>query len=336
MSSIPFPQFVSEQFRHLPLAVSSETCSGGTYIVTGANTGLGLEAARHLANLGSKKVIMGVRNAKAGDEARRDIESTTKTRGVVEVWPLDLCDYDSVKAFAKRAIEQLERIDAVIENASVAYDTFKLTQGHEESIVINVLSNFLLAALLLPKLKESAKRFGILPHLVIVGSEVAFMDMAKIELDKVKDEPLRKMDDDNLCIMKNRYPFTKLIQFLLLRQLASLLPVAQNGVVLNFTNPGLCKTGLSRHAKFWSRMQITIAKNILGRTAEQGSRNLLFGTVAGRDSHGCFTGNCEIEEDRVPDWITDEEGQRTQQRVWDDIVKELELVEPGCVQNALR
>ncbi|KAK9422872.1 hypothetical protein SUNI508_04539 [Seiridium unicorne] len=144
------------------------------------------------------------------------------------------------------------------------------------------------------------------------------------------------MDDGNLCIMKNRYPFTKLIQFLLLRQLASLLPVAQNGIVLNFANPGLCKTGLSRHVKLWSRMQITIGKNILGRTAEQGSRNLLFGAVAGRDSHGRFTGNCAIEEDRVPDWITDEEGQRTQQRVWDDIVKELESVEPGYVQYALR
>lgn len=209
MSAVPFTQFVQEQWWRLPLAVSAEKCSGGTYIVTGSNTGLGLETARHLANAGSRKVILGVRNIKGGEEAKLDIEQTTKTQGVVEVWPLDLASCTSVKAFAKRAIENLDRIDSVIENASVAYDSYKLgVDGHEESVVINVLNTFLLAVLLFPKLEASAKKFDILPHLVIVSSETAFMDFARVELDKVRDDPLRKMDDEKLADMSARYVFS--------------------------------------------------------------------------------------------------------------------------------
>ncbi|KAI4600029.1 hypothetical protein KJ359_001130 [Pestalotiopsis sp. 9143b] len=206
MSAVPFTQFVREQWWRLPLAVSAEKCSGGTYIVTGSNTGLGLETARHLANAGSKKVILGVRNMRSGEEAKLDIERTTKTQGVVEVWPLDLASCTSVKAFAKRATENLDRIDAVIENASVAYDSYKLgVDCHEESVVINVLNTFLLAVLLFPKLEYSAKKFDILPHLIIVSSETAFMDVARAELDKVRDDPLRKMDDEKLADMSARY-----------------------------------------------------------------------------------------------------------------------------------
>ncbi|ETS76763.1 hypothetical protein PFICI_12150 [Pestalotiopsis fici W106-1] len=333
MSAVSFTQFVREQWLHLPLAVSTETCSGGTYIVTGANTGLGLEAARHLAGVGAKKVVLGVRNMKSGEEAKVDIEKTSKTRGIVEVWPLDLSSCASVKAFSKRAIQELDRIDAVIENAGVAYNAYKSIEGHEESVVINVLNTFLLAVLLFPKLEDAAKKFNILPHLVIISSETAFMANARTELSKVQSDPLRKMDDEKLADMSARYPFTKLIQVLAARQLASLLPVEQRRVVINYVNPGLCKTGLSRHVGIVQRLQINMAKNLLGRTAEQGSRNLLYGAVAAKESHGCYVGNCEIEDDRVPDWITDAKGRKTQQRVWDDIAQELEKIEPGCIQR---
>jgi len=54
-----------------------------------------------------------------GEAAKHDIERSTGRTGVVEVWKLDLQDYDSVKAFAKRA-EGLKRLDIVIENAGIS------------------------------------------------------------------------------------------------------------------------------------------------------------------------------------------------------------------------
>jgi NAD(P)-dependent dehydrogenase (short-subunit alcohol dehydrogenase family) len=72
---------------------------------------------------------MGVRNVEAGKTAKAAIEADTKTSGVAEVWELDLASYASVKAFAKRAVKELERIDAVIENAGVAMTARVMAEG---------------------------------------------------------------------------------------------------------------------------------------------------------------------------------------------------------------
>lgn len=88
----------------------------------------------------------------------------------------------SVKAFAKK-VDTLNRLDVIIANAGVATLKKTLAEGLETSITVNVASTFLLASLVLPKLQQSAKQFDITPHLVIVGSEVAYQ--AKRELEKV-------------------------------------------------------------------------------------------------------------------------------------------------------
>jgi short-subunit dehydrogenase len=136
-----------------------------------------------------------VRNVRAGETAKAEIETATKTRNVVEVWALDLANYESVKNFAKRAIDKFDRIDALIENAGVALDKWVTAEGHESSIMINVLGTLLLGVLLLPKMMESAQRFNNVPHLVIVTSEVGFS--CKPEFDKVKDNPFVRMNDQN-------------------------------------------------------------------------------------------------------------------------------------------
>ena len=104
--------------------------------MTGANSGLGKEAARHFVCLRASKVILGCRTLSKGEEAKRDIESTTRRTGVVEVWPLDLADYASVKSFASRA-EGLERLDIVLENAGINTQKFKLVAGNESNVTVS-------------------------------------------------------------------------------------------------------------------------------------------------------------------------------------------------------
>jgi retinol dehydrogenase 12 len=149
-----------------------EDCTGMTVIVTGANVGLGLEAARHFTRLNATKVILACRSVEKGEAAKTDIESTTERYGVVEVWQLDLASYGSVKDFASRA-ETLDRLDVVINNASVAIASWTEAEGHEITITVNVISTFLLSMLLLPKLRETGSRFNTLPHLVVVASDAA-------------------------------------------------------------------------------------------------------------------------------------------------------------------
>jgi len=191
---------VATQPRNLPLFATNETCSGGIYIVTGSNTGLGFEAAKHLVALGAAKVIMGVRNVSLGETAKSEIELATGKFNVAKVWALDLASYDSVKVFAKRAIKELDRIDALIENAGVAVSQRVQAEGHLVTITVNVISTFLLGVLLLPKMSESARRFGILPHLVVVTSRVSFD--CEEEWNKIKDDPIAKIDTEDIVILK--------------------------------------------------------------------------------------------------------------------------------------
>jgi len=85
---------------HLP---PPSSFTGQTVIITGANTGLGLETARHIVTLGASKVILGVRSISKGETAKASIESTTNRLNVVEVWELDLESFSSVLSFAEKA-----------------------------------------------------------------------------------------------------------------------------------------------------------------------------------------------------------------------------------------
>lgn len=204
-------EIVKEQYWNLPVLATEEQCSGGTYIVTGANVGLGYEAAKHFVAAGAKKVILAVRDPKTGEAAKAQIEAATKTNDVAEVWKLDKSSYDDVRTFAKKAIDQLERIDALVENASTALghaNQYALKEGHESSVTINVLSTFLLGTLLFPKMMESATKFKIVPHFTVVTSGAGFV--AKEQFDQIKDDPLVKMDDEtpgmtNRCVREICY-----------------------------------------------------------------------------------------------------------------------------------
>lgn len=191
---------VATQPRGLPLKATPENVGGGTFIVTGANTGLGFEAAKHLVSLGASKVVLAVRNLEAGEKAKATIEADTGKTGVAAAWALDLANYDSVKAFAKRAITELGRIDAVIENAAVAMAERHFAEGHLFPVTVNILSTLLLGVLLLPKLSESAKKFGILPHIAFVTSRAGFD--AKEEFYKIKNDPLAGMDTEETLSLK--------------------------------------------------------------------------------------------------------------------------------------
>ncbi|KEY80459.1 transcription factor C6 [Aspergillus fumigatus] len=107
---------------------------GRTVIVTGANVGLGLEAARHFCRLGAAKVILAVRNTAAGEIAIESIEKSTDRRGICEVWELDLASYTSVQAFAAQASRQLSRIDILVANAGIATTQYTVAEGHERSL----------------------------------------------------------------------------------------------------------------------------------------------------------------------------------------------------------
>ncbi|KAF3904507.1 hypothetical protein AA313_de0208781 [Arthrobotrys entomopaga] len=283
-----FLKFASAQYTALPLVPTEELCAGKTFIVTGANTGLGYEAAKHLVRVSSKRVILTARSAEKGKEAVLRVEKETGKTGIAEYWNLDLASYDSIKQFAKKA-QTLDRIDAIIENAGVALTHYTAAEGLETSLTVNVIGTYLLAILLLPKLKETAKSFEIQPRITIIGSSTAFRIPGKLEA--INGDYFEEMGAE-ASDMAMRYPASKLMQLYAFRTLAEQNKPEDTGVIINFVNPGMCYSELNRNMPLGLWMLSQTMRLLLARTTEVGSRTLLHGAFAGKESHGRYFSEC--------------------------------------------
>lgn len=185
------------------LPVPTKSFAGQTIIVTGSNTGLGLEAARHFVRLDAAKVILAVRSLDKGNQAKESIEKSTGRPGIAEVWELDLASYASVKAFASR-VQSLERLDVVVENAGVLTQKFVMAEDNEITITVNVVSTFLLALLLLPKLRETSTKFDKDVVLTFTGSFVHYITpfperKAKSILEETANKSRARLWDRYCC-----------------------------------------------------------------------------------------------------------------------------------------
>lgn len=307
----------------------TESFEDRVVIVTGANVGLGFEAARHFARLNAAKVILAVRNVAAGAQAQKSIEQSTKRAGVCEVWELDLASYASVRAFAQRAAAQLDRIDVLMENAGIATSKFSRAEGHERTITVNVIGTFLLGLLLLPKLKETAAKFPSAPppHWTIVSSEVhAWTDLPEHR----SANTFVALDDEKSARMSARYPASKLIEVLAVRELATATAMKDNyPVILNMLNPGLCHSQLSRDGP-WI---FAVFKFFLARSTEVGSRTLVAAAAAGANSHGAYMTDGKVANGALSSWVRSADGERAQKKVWKELCQILEDIEPGVTTS---
>ncbi|MCC2276907.1 SDR family oxidoreductase [Streptomyces sp. ET3-23] len=118
------------------------------FVVTGANSGLGLATTRALARKGGH-VILAVRDEAKGRRAAAGI-AAEQPGADLEVRRLDLADLDSVRAFADRLHADHPRLDVLVYNAGVMAPPRSLSaQGHELQFACNHLGHFALTGLLL-------------------------------------------------------------------------------------------------------------------------------------------------------------------------------------------
>ncbi|WP_395361711.1 oxidoreductase [Streptomyces sp. YH02] len=139
--------------------------TGRLFLVTGANSGLGLATTRALAGRGGR-VILAVRDEEKGHRAVDELVAAGVAPGLLAVRPLDLADLDSVRAFAGRMREEHPRLDVLVNNAGVMAPPRTLSaQGHELQFATNHLGHFALTGLLLDLLAA-----GRDPRVVTVSS----------------------------------------------------------------------------------------------------------------------------------------------------------------------
>lgn len=158
--------------------------AGRRIVVTGANSGLGKEAAKRLAAAGAE-VIMAVRTPAKGEAARAEIEAEVPGARL-EVRRIDLADLASVREFAAGIVADDRPLHTLVNNAGVMAPRrrFETTDGFELQFGSDYLGPFALTELLLPKLLIADA-----PRVVTMSSTVA--QIGRIHLDDLNGEHRR-------------------------------------------------------------------------------------------------------------------------------------------------
>lgn len=321
--SLPIKSYFTSQLL-TKLPVPTEKFTSKTVIVTGSNTGIGLEAARYFVSLGADKVILAVRDIAKGQTARESIrQSTNCAEDVVEVWELDLLSYESVERFARRAEQDLDRLDVLVANAGVYFTQFTTiplvpgSQGDhsggesdEATIVVNVISHILLALLLLPKMRRSAVATGSGKGVItFTGSFTHYM--TEFEERKVglrgDGRILDVLADEKRARMGERYYISKLIQLLTIREFANQLDKSRAAagarseesdrnarIITSAVNPGFVATDILRNRGPVAQLGLAILRKLMARTTEEGARTVVHGAVGDDETHGEYLDDCRV------------------------------------------
>jgi NAD(P)-dependent dehydrogenase (short-subunit alcohol dehydrogenase family) len=133
--------------------------TGRTFVVTGANSGLGLVAARELVAHGAR-VVLACRNTDKGEQAAAEMTRGAVT-GTTSVEELDLADLGSVRRFASR----VGPVDVLVNNAGLmAVPEQRTADGFEMQLGTNVLGHFALTGLLLDRITDRVVTMSSVMH----------------------------------------------------------------------------------------------------------------------------------------------------------------------------
>lgn len=287
-----FPRFMYHQVTTKPQAVEGIDLSGRTALVTGSNSGVGLETSRQLLDLGVSKLILAVRDEEKGRAASADLLAGRKDAqpDTVEVWKLDLSSYDSVVAFADRAAKTLTRLDVAVLNAGFgpAKRIVNAFTGHDEIIQVNYLSTALLAVLLLPIAKRVRPSQPQPTRITLTLSEVA--NWARFPVGK--ELPILAALDALGGLAENtsdRMFVSKLLGHFFVRALANKVPPSV--AIIDAASPGAV-----HDTQFNREIDATLAGSVIkmilrrvGNSSVVGARMMIDAAVAhGEEVHGQF------------------------------------------------
>jgi NAD(P)-dependent dehydrogenase (short-subunit alcohol dehydrogenase family) len=210
--------------------VSAPDLSGRTVVITGANSGIGQEAAVGLAAMGAT-VVVAARNRAKGEAALAEIKSRAGS-DAVELADLDLASTASIRAFADGFLASHDHLDVLLNNAGLTLRKRRETaDGFEMTFGVNHLGHFLLTALLQDRLVASAPA-----RIVNVASDAHRFARGGL-------------DFDDLMATKRYRPFltyarSKLANILFTTELARRLD--GTGVTANVLHPGFVASNFAR------------------------------------------------------------------------------------------
>ncbi|MCG8315446.1 MAG: oxidoreductase [Pseudomonadales bacterium] len=235
---------------------------GKLVLVTGANSGIGFEAAKELAGKGAE-VVLACRNIEKGGAAISEIKASYPS-AKVSLMALDLASLESVNTFVADFTQQYQKLDVLINNAGVmAPPLAKTADNFEMQFGTNHLGHFALTGKLLSLLEaaESGR--------VVVVSSVAHR--------------IGRINFANLNAEKNYFRWTaygqsKLANLMFAKELQRRLSEKGSKVIAVAVHPGYSTTNLQRHTMGGSFIN-RVALRIIAQSQPEGALPTLYGAT---------------------------------------------------------
>jgi NAD(P)-dependent dehydrogenase (short-subunit alcohol dehydrogenase family) len=267
---------------------------GRTFVVTGANSGIGFAAARELGRAGAR-VVLAVRDVAKGDAAAAAIDGDTEVRA------LDLADLASVHAFADAWEGDL---DVLVNNAGVmAVPERRTKDGFEMQLGTNHLGHFALTNLLLPHVRD---------RVVVVASGAH--RIGSIDLDDLNWERRGYS-------RWRAYGQSKLANLLFMSELQRRLVDAGSSIRVTGAHPGYAATNLQhRTENIVQNTLMAIGNRVMAQSEEMGALPTLF--AATQDLPGdTYVGPDSLGEQRGHPKVVGRSGaardEETARRLWE-------------------
>jgi NAD(P)-dependent dehydrogenase (short-subunit alcohol dehydrogenase family) len=254
--------------------------SGKVAVVTGANSGVGLETAVELARHGAH-VVLACRNAERGQRALQLVRERAPG-AEVELRTLDLADLSSVRRFAADLLAVQPRIDVLVNNAGVMAPRGRQVSadGHELQLATNHLGHFALTGLLLDRLVTTERS-----RVVTVSSHM---------------HRLGRIRPDNVATTKARnswiqYSTTKLANLLFVAELSRRLEAGGFRTSALAAHPGWTRSNLAGTGATLSKSRVRrrlsrVAGANLGQSAAGGALPVLCAATSSHVHNGQYIG----------------------------------------------
>ena len=212
------------------------------FLVTGATSGVGEAIATQLGARGAQ-ILIGARTTERGEAAADRIRNRVADADL-QVVAADLSLMREVRSLAYQVMDSTPRLDGLILNAAEARSGLVLTEeGIETNFATNHLAGFLLAHLLLPRLRSAA------PARVVAISSAVHTQVRMVDLSSVVT---------GAPLTPDSYRTSKLLNILFIRELAR--RIGGLGITANVADPGFVRTNLGRYETGGRRMLHTVTR----------------------------------------------------------------------------
>ncbi|KAJ5138341.1 uncharacterized protein N7515_003189 [Penicillium bovifimosum] len=313
----------------LPDPSPPPTLTNKWIIITGSNNGVGLEACKLFAKWGANLLLACREQPPSWEltpasavETCKDLAVAHGHTSTIEAWPLDLADFGSVEAFAKRWLLSGRVLDVLVNNAGIAADQGEETgDGFRVIYQVNFLSQTLLTLHLLPSLSRANN-----PRILCTTScshHFGIFDLDTLE-PKQKQQQQRKGTND--------YGNSKLFLQMWVAELQRRLDnhLEYNHITINGLHPGFVETGIWEGLRSVGKMSAGVAGLVrwFSVTARQGGLAVAVVAVGleGKEGGGKYFNR--VWEARAKFWSQDLEARG---RLWGKVDEVLDLREKGLL-----